>query len=37
MVGAGGRNDDVLASDFDIHILGVCHKPLPKLCGAGKN
>jgi hypothetical protein len=32
MVGAGGRNNDVLASHFDIHIFGVCHKPIPKLC-----
>ena len=28
MVGAGGRNNDVLASHFDIHIFGVCHKPM---------
>jgi hypothetical protein len=28
MVGAGSRNNDVLASQFDIHIFGLCHKPL---------
>jgi hypothetical protein len=37
MVSAGGRNNDVLASDFDIHIPDVFHKPLLKLCGGGKN
>ena len=37
MVGAEGGNDDVPASHFDIHILGVGHKPLPKLCGLAKN
>ena len=27
MVGAGSRNIDVFASQFDIHIVGLWHKP----------